>query len=115
MQQWLAVVILTPHFEADPHAEIHVTKQTCLGLAVYNRNYWAKMITVLAGMFPSVFKQLGNHAFNLLMTDFLTDLPPQTYQFRLIGEQFPGWASKKSLDSQLLQLIIKDWESYRNL
>ncbi len=59
-------------------------------LAVYNRQYWFRLFTVLQGTFPLTTRLLGHWAFNDWAARYLLAHPPRSWDIDDVAEGFPA-------------------------
>lgn len=65
-------------------------------LAVYNRQYWFRLFTVLQGAFPLTARLVGFWRFNQLASDFLLARPPASWDLERVGDGFAEFLSEES-------------------
>ena len=70
-------------------------------LAVYNRQYWFRLFTLLQGAFPLTAQLLGFWRFNGLASDFLVARPPRAWDLERVGEGFADFLSEALPDADL--------------
>ena len=62
-------------------------------LAVYNRQYWFRLFTLLQGAFPLTAQLVGFWRFNELASDFLVARPPRSWDIDRVGDGFADFLS----------------------
>src|SRR6185436_12756076 len=60
-------------------------------LAVYNRQYWFRLFTVMQGCFPLTTRLLGHWTFNGHAARFLLDHPPRGWDVEQVSDGFVTW------------------------
>jgi hypothetical protein len=60
-------------------------------LAVYNRQYWFRLFTVMQGSFPLTTRLLGHWAFNGYAGRFLLEHPPRGWDIEHVSDGFVTW------------------------
>lgn len=60
-------------------------------LAVYNRQYWFRLFTVVQGEFPLGARLLGYWRFNGLIEGFLLRRPPRGFDINTVADGFAAW------------------------
>lgn len=70
-------------------------------LAVYNRQYWFRLFTLLQGAFPLTAKLVGLWRFNQLANDFLLARPPRSWDVDQVGAGFADFLSDVLPDADL--------------
>lgn len=59
------------------------------GVAIYNRQYWLRLLNILQNEYPLLVRLLGAWEFNLLMQKFLGDFPPGGYDVQSCADPLP--------------------------
>ena len=72
-------------------------------LAVYHRQYWFRLLTVLQGLFPLTARLLGYWQFNELAARHLVAHPPLGYDIDTIGEGFEQGVAQGLLEAGSLR------------
>jgi Putative DNA-binding domain len=72
-------------------------------LAVYNRQYWLRLFTVLHHAYPLVARLLGYWELNRLASDYLGAHPPQSWD---LDEIVPGWQPFIAAQAQGSVLVV---------
>ncbi len=57
-------------------------------LAVYHRQYWFRLLTVLQGKYPLTARLLGFWRFNQRASAFLVENPPRSWDIDVVGDGF---------------------------
>ncbi len=70
-------------------------------LAVYNRQYWFRLFTLLQGAFPLTAQLVGFWHFNQLASDFLVARPPRSWDLDRVGDGFADFLSEALPDAEL--------------
>lgn len=70
-------------------------------LAVYNRQYWFRLFTLLQAAFPLTAKLVGFWRFNQLANDFLLARPPRSWDIERVGDGFADFLSQALPDADL--------------
>lgn len=60
-------------------------------LAVYNRQYWFRLFTVMQGCFPLTTRLLGHWTFNGYAGRFLSEHAPRGWDIEQVSEGFVTW------------------------
>jgi hypothetical protein len=69
-------------------AEASATVTSADRLAVYHRQYWFRLFTVLQGLYPLTARLAGYWRFNELAAAHLRQRPPRGFDLDAVGEQF---------------------------
>lgn len=64
-------------------------------LAVYNRQYWFRLFTVLQASFPLTARLFGYWAFNEVATRFLLAHPPASWDLERMPDGFEGFVAEE--------------------
>jgi Putative DNA-binding domain len=70
-------------------------------LAVYNRQYWFRLFTLLQGAFPLTAKLVGFWYFNQLASDFLVARPPRSWDLERVGDGFAEFLNQELPEADL--------------
>jgi hypothetical protein len=65
-------------------------------LAVYNRQYWFRLFSVLHNELPLTSRLLGFWFFNQVALDFLRAHPPRHHDLRLVTEGFEAYLARRA-------------------
>lgn len=68
-------------------------------LAIYHRQYWFRLFTVLQGLYPLTARLVGYWRFNELAERHLLEHPPRGFDLDVVGDGFPA-----SLEQQLREV-----------
>ncbi|MBV8436149.1 MAG: putative DNA-binding domain-containing protein [Silvibacterium sp.] len=60
-------------------------------LEIYNRQYWFRLYSCFEEDFPGLKAVVGAQKFELLMRDYLTDCPSQSFTLRNLGSRLESW------------------------
>lgn len=83
--------------QAKPGRELDQAER----LAVYNRQYWFRLFTLLQGAFPLTAQLIGLWRFNELASDFLIARPPRGWDLGQVGDGFADFLSRALPDTEL--------------
>jgi len=72
-------------------------------LAVYNRQYWFRLFTVLQGIFPLTARLLGFWHFNHYAAQHLAEQPPRGWDVDDIGAGFADFLSRADVDEAVAE------------
>jgi hypothetical protein len=90
-------------------------------LAVYNRQYWFRLFTVVQGEFPLSARLLGYWPFNGLIQGFLLRRPPRGFDIGAVADGFAAWlqgeevASGQDLPGEAFREAVSLDEAWRCL
>jgi len=70
-------------------------------LAVYHRQYWFRLFTLLQGAFPLTANLIGLWRFNQLAGRFLSARPPRSWDIDQVGVGFTDFLSDELPDTDL--------------
>jgi hypothetical protein len=76
-------------------------------LAVYNRQYWFRLLTVMQTSWPLTARLLGMFYFNLYAQHFLQQTPPTHYDLRFVTLGFEAYLAS-SIQTELIHRGPKD-------
>jgi hypothetical protein len=62
-------------------------------LEIYNRQYWFRVLDMLAQDFPALRAVVGSHAFEALSIAYLTEHPSRSFSLRNLGSKMVEWLS----------------------
>lgn len=65
-------------------------------LAVYNRQYWFRLLTVFQETFPLTTRLLGHWRFNDYAARFLLESPPRGWDIERASDGFEAWLAEQS-------------------
>src|ERR1700761_2452028 len=60
-------------------------------LEIYNRQYWFRLYTSFEEDFPGLKAIVGNAKFEVLMREYLTDCPSESFTLRNLGSRLERW------------------------
>ncbi len=63
-------------------------------LEIYNRQYWFRILSVLAEDFPGLRAILGERQFEKLAGAYLAECPSESFTLRNLGARLPSWLMK---------------------
>jgi hypothetical protein len=63
-------------------------------LAIYNRQYWYRLLDSLADDFPGLVRILGQHRFDALSRAYLDACPSRSYTLRNLGSRLPEFLAE---------------------
>jgi len=76
-------------------------------LEIYNRQYWFRVIDVVAQDFPALNAVLGPRRFDALVLAYLRENPSTSFSLRNLGGKLPTWLAQHSeLAGQRRQLAV---------
>jgi len=64
-------------------------------LAVYQRQYWLRLFTVMQREFPLSARLVGMYRFNLVTQKYLTDCPPCDHDIGCVANRFVPWYDER--------------------
>lgn len=63
-------------------------------LEIYNRQYWFRLYSSFEEDFPGLKAVIGTAKFEILMRDYLTDCPSESFTLRNLGSRLVEWLEK---------------------
>ncbi|MBZ0091327.1 MAG: HvfC/BufC N-terminal domain-containing protein [Burkholderiales bacterium] len=105
LQRWMQEVLLYPRLANEEQvnnevlASSRLSAADCLG--VYQRSYYARLLTCMREQFPALCYALGSPVFNEFARDYLLELPSDSYTLYQLGRRFPGYLSDTRPDREL--------------
>jgi hypothetical protein len=76
--------------------------------AVYNQQYWFRLLTVMQDEYPLLARLLGLWSFNQLVQRYLLQHPPQHDDVRAITVAFPKYLQDLPMDLHLIEAAQLD-------
>lgn len=83
-----AVAAIKHHADADPRSR----------LAVYNRQYWFRLFTVMQSAYSLCARAMGYWDFNALVAGFVVEHPPRGWDLDRLGDGFDAYV-ERALDA----------------
>lgn len=134
LQKWFGRVISLPIQEVDCYglplldkelakeALLHMTNGPILSadkrVAIYNQQYWFRLLSVMQDIFPFVTRLFGYEEFNKQIAEpYLLKYPPSHWSLNELGRNLPNWINKyyKEEDKQLVYEASLIDEAYDRL
>jgi len=134
LQKWFGRAITQPIQNVDefglPNLDIQLAKEALLHMtngpklsadkrvAIYNQQYWFRLLHTMQDIFPFLLRLFGYEAFNNeIAQPYLLKFPPSHWSLTELGKDLPNWVDKyyNKRDKQLvLEAALID-EAYDRL
>lgn len=95
LQQWMQDALMFPGLvdQQRLHAYIADTDQLSASsaLAIYQRSYYARLLSCMREQFPALCYAVGESVFNQFAIEYLRECPSDSYTLYELGRRFPGY------------------------
>lgn len=134
LQKWFGRVVSLPIQETDcyglPVLDLDLAKEALINMtngptlsadkrvAIYNQQYWFRLLSVMRDIFPFVVCLFGDEEFNKKIAEpYLLKYPPSHWSLNELGKNLPNWIDKnyKEEDKQLIYEAALVDEAYDRL
>lgn len=102
------------HYDAQLCAQVSSTAPLTAAarLALYNRQYWYRLLRVMQNEYPLLSRLMGAWAFNGLTLRFLGEQPPRSHDIARVADGFDGFLETHTQHAALQQAAALD-SAYR--
>jgi hypothetical protein len=77
-------------------------------LAIYNQQYWFRLLTTMQNEFPLVRRRMGTIPFNQAVTRYLDRYPSENANLNHLGDRFIGWLIESGQSAALVEAATLD-------
>lgn len=82
-------------------------------VAVYNRQYWFRLLTILQQEYPLLERILEINPFNQMMMRFLSACPPRSYSLQSLSDKLVPWLEAEAVSRLVLQAATLEYQLIR--
>ena len=78
-------------------------------LAIYNQQYWFRLITTFQEEYPLTLAFCGLDEFNGLVMSYLDEYPSQSPYLRYLSQNFVAWLERQAVDLRVVEVAKLDF------
>ncbi|WP_144394694.1 DNA-binding domain-containing protein [Pleionea sediminis] len=116
IQHWMQQALIFPGQVDKKSIDINVSHTSQLtaseSLGIYQRSYYARLLSCLREQYPALCYCLGESVFNAFAQDYLFEYPSNSYSLHELGERFPSYLQKTRPDAELPEKKQEAWINF---
>jgi hypothetical protein len=78
-------------------------------LAIYNQQYWFRLITTFQEEYPLTLMVCGLDEFNVLVMSYLEQFPSQSPYLRYLSQDFIPWLTSETVEQRIIESATLDF------